>query len=53
MDEQGMDVEAVERLLKDLDGRGELARVKMVYCTSYFQNPTGLTLSLNRRPKSC
>src|SRR5436309_2687223 len=26
-------------------------RVRLIYCTSYFQNPTGLTLSLERRPR--
>ncbi len=51
MDDDGMDVEAVAALLAKLEGDGRLSRVKMVYCTSYFQNPTGLTLSLARRPR--
>jgi len=51
MDDQGMDVEAVGALLAQLQSDGRLARVKFVYCTSYFQNPTGLTLSLARRPR--
>ncbi len=51
MDENGMDVDAVERLLTHLDAEGKLPRVRVIYCTSYFQNPTGLTLSLERRPK--
>lgn len=51
MDEQGMDVEALERLLAKLAAQGRLASVKMVYCTSYFQNPTGLTLGAARRPR--
>lgn len=51
MDENGMDVNAVERLLERLDREGKLSRVKFVYCTSYYQNPTGLTLSAERRPK--
>ncbi len=29
---------------------GELNRVKFVYCTSYYQNPTGLTLSARAPP---
>ncbi len=49
IDEQGMDVEAVEKTLAALDARGKLQRVKFIYCASYFQNPTGLTLSLERR----
>ena len=51
MDQDGMDVEAVGRLLAKLESEGRLPRVKLVYCTSYFQNPTGLTLSLARRPR--
>lgn len=51
MDESGMDVDAVERLLERLDREGRLSRVKFVYCTSYYQNPTGLTISAERRPR--
>lgn len=49
MDEDGMDVEAVAALLEQLSDNGELNRVKFIYCTSFFDNPTGLTLSLPRR----
>ncbi|MBA2706485.1 MAG: PLP-dependent aminotransferase family protein, partial [Gemmatimonadaceae bacterium] len=48
-DEHGMDIAALEQLLTKLDSEGRLARVKMVYCTSYFDNPTGITLSAERR----
>lgn len=51
MDENGMDVDAVQRLLEHLERQGKLSRVKFVYCTSYYQNPTGLTLSAERRPR--
>ncbi|HEY8749134.1 MAG TPA: PLP-dependent aminotransferase family protein [Tepidisphaeraceae bacterium] len=51
MDENGMDVDAVERLLARIESQGKLGRVKFVYCTSYYQNPTGLTLSAERRPR--
>ena len=51
MDDGGMDVDAVERLLARLQKEGRLSRVKLVYCTSYYQNPTGLTLSAERRPR--
>jgi 2-aminoadipate transaminase len=51
MDDDGMDVEAVARLLEKLEREGRLHRVKFVYCTSYYQNPTGLTLSAARRPR--
>ena len=49
MDEDGMDVEALDHLLARLQANGQLHRVKLVYCTSFFDNPTGLTLSLPRR----
>jgi len=51
MDQDGMQVDRVARLLEQAEHLGELDRVKFVYCTSYFQNPTGLTLSAERRPK--
>jgi 2-aminoadipate transaminase len=50
-DDDGMDVDAVDRLLGQLERDGRLGRVKFVYCTSYFDNPTGLTLSAERRPR--
>ena len=49
MDADGMVVEELDRLLRRLADHGERSRVKAVYCQSYFQNPTGLTLSLARR----
>jgi len=51
MDRDGMVVEEIDRILNRLAEHGELARVKAVYCQSYFQNPTGLTLSLERRKR--
>ncbi len=51
MDENGMDVEAVDRLLAQIERAGNLPRVKFIYAISYFDNPTGLTLSPERRPR--
>lgn len=51
IDENGMDVDAVARTLERIEREGKLDRVKAVYCTSYYQNPTGLTLSAERRPR--
>lgn len=51
MDDDGMNVDALARLLEQIESEGRLDRVKLVYCTSYFQNPTGLTLSADRRPR--
>ncbi|QDU18563.1 aminotransferase-like domain-containing protein [Urbifossiella limnaea] len=51
MDDGGLDVAALDAKLADLKRRGELGRVKLVYTVDYFQNPTGLTLAADRRPK--
>jgi 2-aminoadipate transaminase len=51
MDEDGMVVDEVERLLARFEREGRLNRVKLVYCTDYYHNPTGLTLSAERRPR--
>ncbi|HUT57794.1 MAG TPA: PLP-dependent aminotransferase family protein [Phycisphaerae bacterium] len=51
MDDDGMIPEALERTLADIEAAGELGRVKIVYIVSYHQNPTGITLSAERRPR--
>jgi 2-aminoadipate transaminase len=49
MDDDGMITDELEKLLHRLDRAGELSRVKLIYTVDYFQNPTGLTLSVERR----
>ncbi len=49
MDGDGMRIDALEKTLADLAAAGRLDRVKMVYVMTYFQNPTGLCLSVERR----
>jgi len=49
MDEHGMITDALEELLIRLERSGDLPRVRLIYTVDYFQNPTGLTLSLGRR----
>lgn len=51
MDDGGMDVEALEGTLQRLQATGEIGRLKFIYCTSFFQNPTGLTLARERRKR--
>ena len=51
MNEGGMDLDALEDLLKSLEKSGEIAKLKMIYTVDYFQNPTGLTLAKSRRPR--
>lgn len=50
MDEQGMIPESLDATLAALRKAGELPRVKIVYICDYHQNPTGITLSAERRP---
>jgi 2-aminoadipate transaminase len=51
MDDDGLNLGALEERLRSLDRAGLLPRVKMVYTVDYFQNPTGRTLSAARRPR--
>ncbi len=46
-DHQGMDVDALEQLLRDL--RRQSIRPKFIYSIPTFQNPTGTTMPLARR----
>lgn len=49
MDEHGMRTDHLETLLLRLEQSGRLGRVKIIYTVDYFQNPTGLSLSSDRR----
>jgi 2-aminoadipate transaminase len=49
MDEHGMNTDALAELLARLEQTGELERLRLIYACDYFQNPSGLTLSLPRR----
>jgi 2-aminoadipate transaminase len=51
MDADGLNVDALEALLRDLERAGRLDRLKMIYTVDYFQNPSGLTLSARRRER--
>ena len=51
MTHNGMDPDALEACLGRLAEEGQLARVKMVYMVSYFQNPTGRTTDLATKRK--
>ncbi len=48
-DDEGMRADLLERLFEALEASGDLARVKMLYLVSYFENPTGISLSARRR----
>ena len=49
LDKQGMDVDRVEEILKDHKEKGE--RIKFIYIVPDFQNPSGVTMSLERRER--
>jgi len=49
VDDDGMIPEAVEESLRRYQAAGELERVKAIYVTSYYDNPTGITLAAERR----
>lgn len=51
VDQDGLVPESVEEQLAWLDRRGELGRVKAIYLTTYYDNPTGLTVPADRRAK--
>lgn len=51
VDEEGLIPEALEATLERLQREGSLARVKALYLTSYFDNPSSITLSAARRPQ--
>lgn len=48
-DDDGIVPEAVEERLRQLEAAGQLDRVKAIYVTSYFDNPTGASMPLARR----
>jgi 2-aminoadipate transaminase len=47
MDSKGMDLDVLERKLDDLDREG--SRPRLIYAIPDFQNPSGVTLTLERR----
>ena len=51
MDAGGMNLDALEDLLVRLEAGGELPKVKLIYTVDYYQNPTGLSLAADRRPR--
>jgi 2-aminoadipate transaminase len=49
MDDEGMDVDALEKVLAELKAAGK--KVKFIYTIPTFQNPTGVTMGLERRKR--
>ena len=51
-DEEGMNIDALEAELERLEAAGDLDRVKLIYLVSYFENPSGISLSTERRAQA-
>ena len=49
LDQDGIDLTALEKTLASLKKSGQLCRVKMLYLVSYYQNPTGVTTSYAKK----
>jgi 2-aminoadipate transaminase len=49
LDNDGLNLAALERVLDRLKQEGNLHRVKMLYLVSYFQNPSGVTTSAAKK----
>ena len=50
-DQNGMQPQALQTELQRLQDQGQLHRVRLVYIVSDFENPTGVSVSAERRPK--
>ncbi len=49
LERDGLDLAHLEAVLGGLKRSGELRRVKLLYLVSYFQNPTGVTTSFEKK----
>jgi 2-aminoadipate transaminase len=49
LERDGLDLAHLETVLERLKKSGELRRVKALYLVSYFQNPTGVTTSFDKK----
>jgi 2-aminoadipate transaminase len=50
-DEQGMQTDLLDAEFRKIEAAGELSRVKLIYLVSYYENPTGISLSAERRQR--
>jgi 2-aminoadipate transaminase len=48
-DDDGMRLDDLERVLEDLEARGLLERVKLIYSVTEHANPTGISMAEDRR----
>ncbi len=51
-DDDGMNMDALDAQLRQLENDGDLDRVRMIYLVSYYENPSGISLSEQRRAEA-
>ncbi|MGQ9856234.1 MAG: aminotransferase-like domain-containing protein [Fervidobacterium sp.] len=51
LEEDGMDVNYLEKKLEELDKNGLIKKVKFIYTVPNFHNPAGVTMSLEKRKR--
>lgn len=51
MEADGLDVDHLEQVLTDLKKRRLIQRLKLLYLVSYYQNPTGITTSSEKKAR--
>ncbi len=49
MESDGFSIESLERVLETLRREGRLTQLKLLYSVAYFQNPTGITTSFEKK----
>jgi 2-aminoadipate transaminase len=49
LERDGLDLAHLKKVLQSLKRSGDLRRVKLLYLVSYFQNPTGVTTSFEKK----
>lgn len=51
LEDDGMDIDYLEKKLKDLDEKGLISRIKFIYTVPNFHNPASVTMSLEKRKR--
>ena len=52
MESSGLSIQSLQQTLSALEESGQLHRVKFLYSVTYFQNPTGITTSYEKKTKA-
>ncbi|MCH2202825.1 MAG: PLP-dependent aminotransferase family protein [Fuerstiella sp.] len=50
-DDNGMNPDGLESILQNLTDQGRRHRIKLVYAVSYYDNPSGISISADRRQR--